>query len=360
MQELITYTQDAPALPAERLPGWTLIGRGKLKMEMELNRKELGLQALLTGYETMEIAPLQTAIAAYKKDYTLLVEKRKEFTVILDNIKDGCMVVEKRMDTKAYEPFIKSVARELTLRTQAFDKAKADTALATEKANFKAHFENEYMNMTAEFRQEIANTIHQAYTSCLAAKTPVADVTLAIELATKVIAETKPRDPKIFPRVLLDVPTAQAIYNSIPYPEFPRYRLEGIAALNEKFSMYANDLEAAEIIIQETNVQHEAQKVEATQFVQTAAAANLLMASAMGSVMPSGVQGVKVKTKIKIEDDNQKWVVVIISAFLSNFQKAFMQVRVKKYSALTVAQMAAALDAADVKVDGILYEEIKS
>jgi len=77
------------------------------------------------------------------------------------------------------------------------------------------------------------------------------------------------------------------------------------------------------------------------------------------SAAPAGMKSVIELTRIKILDNDQKWIVTIIAAFLANFQKAFSKVGVKLYSKLTVSQMAKALDDAGVKVEGIEYEEIK-
>ena len=82
------------------------------------------------------------------------------------------------------------------------------------------------------------------------------------------------------------------------------------------------------------------------------------MASAESFIL-SDVKGVVSTQRIVIEDNSESWIVKIMSAFLANFQSAFAKTKNKKYSALTVAQMAAALDSAGIKVNGVEYTTVE-
>jgi NAD(P)-dependent dehydrogenase (short-subunit alcohol dehydrogenase family) len=101
------------------------------------------------------------------------------------------------------------------------------------------------------------------------------------------------------------------------------------------------------------------EQAQQTQKVEAEKAAATLMAQATVPVVSTSMKPITETTEIEIKDYSDEWVVKIMAAFMANFQVAMAKVRVKKKSALTIAQMAAALDAANVRVEGVDYVTLK-
>jgi hypothetical protein len=171
--------------------------------------------------------------------------------------------------------------------------------------------------------------------------------------------DVRPPALEKFARSLVTDAEAAAIFKTIPQPQWAEIYKAEIEALKEKFSMYANDLASAEVVLEQTQVQFDAQLQQQQQQLQATSAAVVLTEQAnVTFATGGGFKPVTETSKIKIVDDNQRWVVAIMSAFMAHFQKCITFVKVKKYSELKIAQMAAALDQAGVKVEGIEYEPI--
>ena len=83
-----------------------------------------------------------------------------------------------------------------------------------------------------------------------------------------------------------------------------------------------------------------------------------MTSSAVSSIsFDDGVKGLKRKTVIVIKDDDSNWAKKIVLTFTANWDVCFEYIRVKKWGNLSIAQMAAALDSAEIVVDGVQYKE---
>lgn len=362
MNELVKFITDAkaPELPADRAATWSLIGRGKLVMDQGLQQRSHTLRTLLLDYEKMEALALTQALDKYKATHTEMVAFRRSYTTFLDQAVDQCMTSEKEYDPRTNDIFRKATARNLELREEAQRKVNASNAKATEIATFNAHYKNEWYRLAAAYRTTLDTIIHNAYTTCLQQKIPADNVHIAITAATSAMNTTRPPELVKIQRVLIPDAEATTLFGSIAAPNWPAIYKEYVEKLNTTFSMYANDLAAADAVVEQLSIQFNAEQAQAQQQVNTQAAATVLTETASIVIAtPEGLKPITETSRIKIETKSEVWVVAIQSAFLANFQKCFPMLGNKDYSLINIKQQAAALDAAGVKVSGIEYETIK-
>lgn len=345
------------SVPDAQKNAWWMLAAKKNEVVTDLSTRELELQGLLLNVPDDQIS---TRLGEYRKKHGELVDTRKAFTgIITDKLITPLMETEKRADPKVNASYLALSARELELRKAATSKLLLDQNIATEKGQFKAHFQNEYMRLATAYRHTLSGIAQQAYTSCLEAKTPPDEIDTALAVARLAMADTKLGTPNKFTRVHLTPEDAAALYKQLHTPDTGEMLKEGMDLLREKFAMYANDLENAEAAIQDSQREFEATIVEDNRDLSNETAANVLMASAESFILPdSNFKPVTTLEKIVIEDNSESWVVKIISAFLANFAVAFNKTSVKKYSGLTIKQMAEALDKAGVRVQGVNYTTV--
>lgn len=337
---------------------WLSLAVAKNNLSTDLNARELQLQGLLLSVPDDAIS---ARLAEYRKLHTDMIDARKKFTgIITDKLITPMMEWEKRCDPKVNPTYTALSSRELQLRKDATDKLLKDQAIATERGQFKAHFQNEYMRLTTEYRHALAGIAQQAYHDCLLAKTPADHLDTPLAVVRLAMADVKKGTPNKFTRVHLTPEDAAAMYKQLHTPDYGSVLTDALSDLNEKFSMYAHDLANAEDAAKQSQVEFEATIVEEVREIASEQAANVLMASAESFVLPdTAFKPVVAQQKIVIEDNSEGWVVKIITAFLANFNSAFPKTKNKKYSSLTVAQMCAALDSAGIVVKGVQYTTVE-
>lgn len=361
MQDLVLAAQGIPELPVEKQKVWNLIGQGKMAMDQGLQKSVLVIQTHLATYTTMDQATLDKAITAYKNTFKEIVETRMKFTSFLDAAKDMCMAVERSWDPKTNETFKLACAREIELREAAHKVANAATAKATEEQMFRAFCVNEFHDMVTGYRLALLQIIQQAYTACLTQRTPVENVGPALQAAVAAMREILPRVMGKYDKKYMTDAEAMKIFESVQKPNWQNLFNEAIESLKAKFNLYGNDLanaegalvKQAEIFTQETT--QVSQQAQAEQ-----AATTLLAQGTIPTVTPAGMKPITETSCIEIPTVlDWVWELTIIAAFLGNAKECAFKVRTKKGGALTTEQMAKALDACGVKVDGVKYAEIK-
>jgi len=355
MQELILYTQDAPLeVPADRVAGWMLIARGKVKMDGILQGHKMVIEKLLSDVAKNPLQrSLETEIATFRKIQSEMVNDRKKFTAIFDYIKDGCMTIEKEYDPKTNAALANMEISHLNWKKAESAKQQATENKQRETEALKAHVMNMYQAQATKYRMEIRQLIHIAYTSCIKALTPADQVQHAIDLCVQAASNVRPMVPAPFNNVLLTLPELQAIAQTIPQPDFKHIWDELMKELVEKFSLYANDLAAADVVIEQSTIDLQHVQAMEDQALQNTVATNNLVAA--GSVFIADKVEIKVKKSIKVVDNDPGWVLKIMSAFISSFNVVMPLITVKSYSNLSVKQMAAALDKAGIEIVGIDY-----
>lgn len=351
MSQLIT--QSSLAVPEAQKQAWITLAGKKNELAADLTKRELALQQILTGKD------LPKALADYRKGHTELVEARKSFTsIITDKLIAPMMEWEKRSDPKTNAQYLSIAAQELADRKKANADAELQQNIATERGQFKAHFQNEYMRIANEYRTALRQIIQDTYVACLHAKTPPDGVDSAIAVARLTMIDVKVGQPAKFIRVNLPSEDAAAMYKQLPTLNKSEIFEEIQAELTDKFAMYVHDLANAEVASENAQREFQAVLVEEAQDLKQEQAANTLMASAESFII-SDIKSVTQKTVMVIEDNSESWILRVMTAFIANFPAAFSKTRNKKYSALTVAQMAAALDACGVKVEGVQYTTVE-
>lgn len=364
-KELQVYAEPAPQLPEQRLAAWTLIGRGKMVMDDKLRRHSLVLQGITAGHETKDQPSLAEAIKLYRATFKSMETDRKDFTVFIDECKKQCMKFETEYNPETNEIFKAMTERELKLREDAANALTAANDKLNESVAFRTHMINEYQALACSYRDQLALIVHQAYTTCLVQKVPTENVTPAINAAVAAMRVTKPRDLVKYQRVHLPDAEALAIVQALKQPSYTDIFNEYLKELTDKFSMYANDLANAEQALANQNQLFESETTTNATNDQAEKEANTLYLQATAQILTAapGMKPVTEVSQIKIMGESKEWTARIMAAFLANFNATIEKVRTKKdapnYATLSIERMAAALDAAGVRVDGLEYEAIK-
>jgi hypothetical protein len=361
LTDLQLSAQGVPPLPESKQLVWNLMGQAKVAMDQALQRVALEIQQHLANYQTMDQATLDKGLVAYRECHKKMVGIRQGYTGYLDAAKEMCMATEKTWDPKTNETYKLASTREFTLRDEAQKKAVADQAKETEVQMFRSFIVNEYHDMVQGYKAELFGIIQQAYTTCLEQRTPVENTTVAITAAVGAMREVRPRTMGKYDRKLLTDAEAMKLFESVPAPTWQNHFNDAIEYLKSKFKLYGNDLANAEKALEQQKITFEQQQQAQKQEHEATQAANTLLAQAtIPIVTPPGMKPIIETTVIEVPTVlDWAWEMRIVAAFLANAQLCQPKVKTKKGGALTTGQMAAALDAAGVKVDGIKYAEIK-
>lgn len=361
LQELVTACHGVAPLPPEKQVVWNYMGQAKLAMDLALQNCALEIQTHLAKYDTMDQAALDKGIAAYKETYKKMVAIRQGYTGFLDAAKDMCMGWERTWDPKTCEVYKNAVTRELELREAATKLLNAQNDKTTESQLFRQFIVNEYADMLQGYKTELLKLIVQAYTACLEQKTPEANTPTAMNAAYAAMRDVIPRPMGRYERKHVTDAEAVKLYESVPPPNWQNAFNDAIEYMKAKFKLYANDLANADKALETVKDMFAQQTAQSQQNHEAAQAANTLLAQAtLPVVTPAGFKPIVETTVIEIPTVlDWEWETRIIAAFLANAQACKGKVKTKKGGALTTAQMAAALDAAGVLVEGIKYADLK-
>lgn len=359
MDTNVSLAKFDPTPTEAQMKNWQLLAKKKNEVFEELKKKELATQGILLNVADDKLAD---KLAEYDKAFTDLVEYRLSYTnQVRDALITKAMEFEKRVDPKNNETYKTLDARELLLREEKQKTIDATNDLNAEKTKFKTHFINEFTRLSTDFRTKCLATINEAYNACLYAKTPPGQAPNTIKVVEQALDALVTPQPNKFVRTLVSNVDAKELFAGLVKPDYKAIRKEYVEDLKTKFSLYPNDLANAATAIKTNNEQTTQVTQKMISESNQTVAANELMALAENvTVAEPGFKGVTEVSKIKLFDNDQKWVAKVIVAFVKNFEAAFPKLRTKKYSQISVAQMAAALDNANLKIEGIEYEIIKS
>lgn len=364
IQDLQLYIQGIPPLPENKQRVWNMMGQGKMAMDQALQAAELKISNCLNGYEAMEYEQLQAAIKDFKGFHEIMVDIRKKYTSYLDAAKEMCMAPEKKWEPKTNPIYIAATKREFELREAAHNAANAANLKSAEEQAFRTFIVNEYQDIVNGYEISLLKIIQQAYNVCLQQRTPVEKVGPAFTAAVAAMRDIRPRVINKMERHHTTDSEAMKIFDTVPSPTnngtYQNVFNRCIEVLKSKFSLYANDLANADTaLVKQQEIFNQQQQDISNKNEAEKAANSLLSQATVPVVTPTGMKPITEATEIKIDDYSDTWVATIISAFLANFQICMPKVKNKKKSELKVAQMAAALDAAGVKVDGVEYVTLK-
>lgn len=345
-------------LPVEKQLSWLQLCSAKQHYVSELEKKELALQQLLIGFETFDILKLQTAIEDYKNIVKDMPEYRKGYTRYLDKIYDELSAPEKR--ALSYDKLGLAVERFKQLRLDAEKAIAQGKAKVLEAEQFKTHVKNEYARLSAEYKSALLKTITDAYVMLLNVEELTKEgLKTFFETTEACLADIKIGSPAKFSYTLNSKEEITALLPSVTRPDFNAIFEGSKTFMKDKFSLINQD-RANKVAAEEfAKKQNEEAQVKLKQDLQNVTAVNNLTTEASITQITSsnGIKELKRTTSIVVCDDSPEWAAKIVATFSLNWSKASQFVRIKKWGNLSVSQMAAALDAAEIKVDGVEYKQ---
>lgn len=332
--------QLLPATTAELSPlqkGWLHMAGIREQLFADLQAAELSVQGAITPAATSTDLPtVQAAIASAKATMKEAKEKRLAFSRLIDEkLLTPSMEFEKRMAAQ-----IESVSgHELELRKQAESEAQKKQAHANELAAYKAHVTNEWFRIASQYRAELDREITATYVANLRAGVAIDRAVLLPAIAESLQTITIP-PPVKYSRVLVtDAEAKEAIASIRPYDPKPDLQT-AIDGLEERFSMYENDLANAEEAAKATEEEQQERQQEQSQALAAEQATNVLIAQAETIT----VDAPKVKRELRIVViESEQWAMAVTANFMKNWQHVNKYVRVKSWSKLSIGQMADAL-----------------
>lgn len=357
-------------LPKDRQLAWLTLSGAKLSVETKLQAAELELQKILLGWETKDLVELKAAIDKYKEQLKMMPETRKGFTRYLDGINDSLMVFEKRASglkpgQKAWieDPeslILKANKRFLELRLAEEKRLENEQNKNAEAARFAAHVKNEYVRLESEYKVTLLTTINTAYQQALNDELTDDGLKQYVKVTEAALREVKLGARNKFNYTINTPEELTALNSTIPAPNYTATLDNAIKFMYEKFQLYFQDRANAE----KAKEYHNQKTQQLTGLVQDAATKqmsvnNLVSRGAEVEVQPTGgIPAIKRKMEIVIED-TPEFANRVVSAFLANWADCSKNVRVEKWSNLSVKQMAKALEdlPSGEMVEGLKYQE---
>lgn len=346
-------------LPLEKQLSWLQLAEAKqINMDL-LTKKELEAQAHLLNYENIGLVQLENGISEYKKTVNEIPVIRKGFTKYMDMITTEMMTVEKR--AAVWENFTK--ASELLIQKK-LEKEKTDAesnAKLQEAERFKIHIKNQNARRLAQYQLDLAKSVTDSYTMALNDDTlDEAGIKRYLEITSLALQEVKIIAPEKFEYKLHTVDELKVIQSGVEAPVWGDQLTKALHEMGERFKMYFHDRANKESAKKHIAEDHNKQEIFIKDSLKATESINNLVFSSISStflVANDGAKQLKRTKSIKVEDGSEVWCKIIVSSFVANWNVCFPLLRTKKYGNLSVSQMASALDAAQVKVAGVEYEE---
>lgn len=329
---------------------WIGLAGRKNELTNSLTSDELQAQMLLKG-DTHEA--IDSNLALYRKAHLEMVEKRKEYTNAIDaGIVQPLMAFEKRVDPKTNSAYIGLAQKSLLLRKDAETKATAANAKALETSTFKAHCQNEFFRVCAEYRAILRGEVVKQYAFWLN-EGSVCDLGKLKEILQQVPV---PPVKKYIPTALTTEDMSK-IYATITKPDYSHIHNEMIEYLDETFAHFKSDLAnknaAIAHVTQEAALQTQAESTQLNEDV----ALNTLISTAETIT----IDAPKIKrTLVIVIVESEQWAKTVMSQFITNMPSMGKYIRVKSWAKLTIGQMAEYLSKfstdEEKELPGLTYE----
>lgn len=329
---------------------WIGLAGRKNELTNALTSDELQAQMLLTG-ETYEV--IDANLATYRKAHQEMVDKRKEYTNAIDaGIVQPLMAFEKRVDPKTNSAYVALSQKSLLLRKTAETAAASTNAKNLEASTFKAHCQNEFFRVCAEYRAILRAEVVKQYAYWLNEGTMCDLDQLKITLQSVPVPVVK----KYIPTYLTQEDMAK-IYGTITKPDYSHIHNEMMEYLDETFAHFSSDLanrsQAIAHVTQDAALQTQAEATKVTEDV----AINTLIATAETVIIDTP----KIKrTLVIIVVESEQWAKQIMTQFITNLPSLGKYIRVKSWAKLTIGQMAEYLSKfstdEEKELPGLTYE----
>lgn len=336
MQPLVLPQTTAELTAIQK--GYLALSHRREILFKNLQAGELAVQSFLNDISNdKDIASVQKKIGSAKEIISADIAQRLLFTNLLkEKVVMPSMEFEKRNETL----LAVAAAHELVLRKEAAAKAQEGNALKQEETAFTTHFTNEFYSVAAEYRQTMAHWCHHYYQEALRRKEPVKTIQAYIEATKPILLAFAPRPLTPFPnRTLVTPERAKELYGSITKYNHLEDQAAALKSFESLFVMYAQDLKNAEAAIASSQTSLNTAVQQEQQAVIMETSVNNLVASA-GAVIEGPV--IKVQVKAALEQSEQ-YALKVLSATIKNWNSIKKFIKVKKWTNLSVEQMAEAL-----------------
>jgi hypothetical protein len=334
---------------SENHKGWLELADKKTNLVTELQNAELELQTILK--DTLSISEREDNAAKYKKKHSELKEKRLSFTRDIEQrLFAPLMEFEKRTDPKVDAKFIAYEKNTLDLKLEDENKAREAKQKADEISRFETHLRNEYERIAADFRIAVYKELTTMYNHFIEAKIENPNVQDVITAVNSI----KLSEVAKFPPVFNTREAFLEIYKKVPKVDWFELLKEANTTVTEKFAMYEHDLKAnVKVDEAEAIAKIEQEKSERQ-------AVNTLLAEATTVTFVSEGKPIKRMLDVVVEE-SPAFAKTVIANFLK-YSASWEYLSNRKWSTLTVAQMAAALgkymtETGDV-IDGLKTKEV--
>lgn len=351
----LPVTIHVQELTPEQSNAWLGMAMAKNQLVADLTRQELGAQSLLHAVPDTHEA-IDTAMAEYRKAHTNMVETRKTFTGLIDaGIVQPLMAFEKRVDPKSAEQYIALGNRSLQLRKEAADKAAKANAINQEIAAFKAHFQNEFFRVVAQYRADVRREIDSQYEYWLGQR-----ISPELPKIHAHLGKIEAAGLNRFNAVHMTPEQMQETYAAIQQPTWSTIYSEMCEEANRVFANFDSDMANASAALaarkEESAMEtHTEQKAAADE-----AAINTLITTA--EVVTVETPTIKRNYTILVVESEQ-WAKTVMAAFITNLPSLAKYIRVKSWAKLTIGQMAEYLaklaTEGGAKAAGLTYNEVE-
>lgn len=318
--------------------GWLKLAAIKEAVFKDLANKELIVQGFVLSVKKKEsYEKVKEGLAQAKTAAGEAKAQRLLFTgSITDKIITPAMEFEKRNDALIKE----AEAIELEMRKAEAAKAQEVGAALTEENAFKAHFVNENFRIAAAYRQQLMRLTAQYYETALKKKIKGSVALKEFKDGVAVILRQVEIDkPAKFDRKLLTAARAAELYAEVR-PYAPADDLEAaIKDIDRVFGMYFEDLKNATAAVAAVNSEVEKKVAAENKGLAAETAINTLVANTEISITAPVVK----KDLKPVIGDTAEWAMGILIAGLANWNAVITNLKVKKWSSLTVEQIATAL-----------------
>lgn len=345
-----------PATTKELSPvqkGWLQFALNKETTFADLVKDELAIQAKISKDKVEALVKTEGKTKEQlDKDLTALQVLIKESRVIKDKSQDQRTQFTNKIKEKVIEPamlyekrseelIVNAANSELKLRQHIVSLNEAGDKVEKEKTTFKAHVDNEYFRIAAEYRLLLSAFVTDSYKEALIQKQPLDQIEAYKASIKKFLTEIQVPKFVAMPLLHLTKEAAMIIFKSVTAYDSKKTLKTYVDSVDETFKTYSQDLANASkaIVAIEKTAAIEKQEVENSIAVETAT--NNLVSNA-ATFTSTGGPTITRKYEIE-EENNDKWAFAVIAAFSKNAPIAKTKLRVKTWSKLTIGQMADAL-----------------
>lgn len=349
-------------VPKDRQLSWLQLGKSKGNVRTAMENKSLELQALLLGYEKLDVSSLQVQVDLYKKGLGDLPDIRKGFTKYLDAI--GSELMEVQRTAESWSMYEDAKGRLLTLKLEKEKKDNEAGGKTREQNNFRTHVTNEYVRIRTDYAVTLDKRIIDEYEKALGEELTEdglrSRVIMVENMLINMPVPSIVRFSGTLPAGYVLLNTAEelgAIGAQIPVPDYSSILQARITDMRDKFNLYFSDKQNKEAAVAHLK-QIQAQKDEAAQKQsETEKGINTLTSKVTGSLSFSSMKPLIKKREIVMKETEDAWAFKVITEFAARFDTCRPRLKIQSWAKLTLAQMVKCLQEEPGEIAGLEYKE---